>query len=214
MKRIVFAVVVSFLITVCYILYAQGGGIGAFSNEIKDKVASLEERYNDRFYLAVFSLDEFRSYSIVKLDKLIENYQNAWIAPDDIVFRLDASEKDSIKMNTIYMIEEIYKNRKDDMLDRIRYWCMADVQFEFLEKRFDFDRHTVMKAIVETNYDFNFNDEVIKKTPENSGFEQGIDEEKTYHATLNLLSGLEFDNQLKYYSKIYYQLASFEHLGE
>ena len=54
--------------------------------------------------------------------------------------------------NAIYMINDIYTNRREDMILKIKSWCLADIQFNFLQKEYGFSDKIMSDAITRTKY--------------------------------------------------------------
>lgn len=204
MKTLKILFIMSFAIIAGYLLYAQTTHFKT-TNRTEEKLIDLVDQYDSLFFYSVFSLDDYRPYAIIQIDKLSREYDNKWMSPQEITSSLTALEKDTVIQKLAEKINIVADTKsKDEMIDKIRYCCMANKQVYFLKENFGFSEEQILTAMSNTR----INKNVMEQESGDSG-EPIIEtnKEKQFIKSLNILCSLKFNSQMQYYSEIYYQLA-------
>jgi len=190
----------------------------AFANgmrSVEDEIASLIEKYDSSIYGAFYSLPELQPIFISIFGEGDPAPWNYW-SPYEIGKGLDEEKK-------IMLVDKIvaYLNSKDETyrkrcIKRIRYWCIADSQFELLSEYITVERMMAAIFSVRATRDL-FNDALKGRVPEDDipvvspewagGTLASGEISEIYFAALNRIAGLSEKNQLKYFAGIFNYLA-------
>ena len=207
MKKFVgFIFIWTVLLSLVYILYSENQ-TSVTKGKSAEEIHSIIEKYGDRAYKSFYSIEELRPYSIIQIDKISQMYSNKWLSPDLIMKKITSKDKKILAKSIIEYINDMKKNKREYILKKIINWCKADLQFSFINNDLGIYRENILKAvhqvtgtqrIISKYYDLKA-DDVEKLSPEQMN--------KAYYETLNLVSSLKWQDQLKYYSDIYNQLA-------
>ena len=177
------------------------------TDKIMESLTDMENNYSDLLYKAFFSIDELRPYSIIQLDKISKIYDNKWISPDKINLLLDDNDRNVL----IVQISEYIDNFNDEaketsMLNRIKYWCIASLQFDLLLKQMEISHETLAKAFIASKAEYiNPNTGELSRMEDNKLTPESI--EKNYFETLNHISALALVDQFRFYGNFYNKLA-------
>jgi hypothetical protein len=179
--------------------------------DIRMQICSIIDVYHDKVYEAMFSIKELRSYAIMQNDQLIESYNNKWNSPKHYLSLLNSKDKQNLLKTVVGLIAESNdKQFKKEIIRRLRNWCVAEMQFSFLIDRMGFDLSTIILSvhnipgshhIVERFY------EKIAKAGDGTKLSPA-QEQEAYFDALNLVASISFDQQMRYFSEMYNQLAS------
>lgn len=208
MKKFVFFLMLwLILISLVYFLQSEDQTVDRKNSDIKDKVMLLVEQYGDRAFKAFYSLDELRPYCIVQIDKICDMYGNNWLSPVKIMENLKAEDKKFLAKSVAEYIESFPdENKKNYIISRIISWCKGDLQFTFLNEGMGIYNDNIYRALNDVNRNNQFHSPYDYKSAE-SEIISNDQNDFIYYQTLNLVSGMAFSDQLKFYGDIYYQLA-------
>jgi len=177
------------------------------SDKIQEALVDLEDNYSDLVYKAFFSIDELRPYSIIQIDKISKIYDNKWISPDKINQMLDDNDR-KIMVEQIAAYIDNFNDavRESALLNRIKYWCIASLQFDLLLKQMGITHETLARAFIASTAEYvNPNTGELSKMESNNLTPESI--EKNYFETLNHISSLALVDQFRFYSNFYNKLA-------
>lgn len=194
------------LLALVYILYSEDQQT-SIKEKPSEEIHLIIEKYGDIAYRSFYSIDELRPYSIIQIDNISQMYGNKWLSPDLIIQKLTPKDKTILSKSIIEYINDMKKSKREYILTKIIYWCKADLQFSFINTDLGIYKGNILKAvhqvtstqrIISKYYDLKASS-VETLSPEQIN--------KAYYETLNLVSSLKFQDQLKYYSEIYNELA-------
>jgi hypothetical protein len=178
------------------------------SSEVKRSLLEYENTYDQALYKSFYSIEELRPYSIIQLDKIADLYQNEWITPDNIVQRLDDSDKKFMIDKITELIEsQETTDRGKNMLEKIKHWCMDYSLLSFINDKLGIEDKDIFNAL----YRIDATKEVMgqfveKKSPVEDNFsDEG--KCKAYYSAINYISTLDFNAELSYFSEVYKNLA-------
>ena len=182
----------------------EPAGDSAVSSEIND----LSENYDDLFFKAVYSIDELKPYSIIQVEKTCKIYNNRWISPDTLLRMLQEDDKTFLLSRIIEFVQnQPEKAYRKKLISQIKYWCMSWQQFDSLKDIFGFNDDFILSAMQKVAS----TRRLIMVYYDQQSFSEGkmipAEREMAFYTTLNFISTLTFDDQLKYYSEIYNQLS-------
>ena len=201
-----FIIIMLTLVSVFSITILAKNRVQAMESKLnaKEELNSLYENYGDVLLKSFFSLEELRPFSIIQFDKLSDNYDNKWISPEKIVAGLKDEEKTMLLDKIITLIEsDENPANSTKTLDKIKSWCLAEVQFGFLTDKIGINQASVIKAIRNINTVRQITD---TGAPVKGNKQSDLDD-KMFFGAINYISSLSFDQQLKYYSDVYNQLS-------
>jgi hypothetical protein len=177
-------------------------------SEVKRTLIEYSDIYDQALYKSFYSIEELRPYSIIQLDKIADLYQNDWITPDNIVPKLDESDK-------IFMIDkisELIESRvstqyRKNILEMIKHWCMNYSQLSFISDKLGIHDHDVFNALFNIDATREIMRQYVeKKSPVEDNFSvEG--KSKAYYSAINYISTLDFNEELSYFSEVYKYLA-------
>ena len=197
------------LLSLVYLLHSEDSkGGDAVDNEITSSVNTIVEKYGDRAYRAFYSIEELRPYCIIQIDKIIEMFDDDWLSPSTIVPMLDKNDKELLKIKVLEYIKSLDNdNKKNVIVLKIISWCKADMQFSFLKEELGIYPENLMQAL----HNVNIKKQLIAKYYDykSANTKEMSDEQKdyVYFKTLNILSIMNFKDQMLYYGDVYNQLA-------
>jgi hypothetical protein len=195
------------LISLVYLLQSEDQSVDKEDSDIKDRVRAVVDQYGDRAFKAFYSLDELRPYCIVQIDKICDMYGNNWLSPITIIENLKFEDKKILANSVAGFIESFEnENKKNYVISKIINWCKADLQFTFLNEGMGIYNDNIYKAMNSVNRNNQFHSPYDYKSAE-SEIISNDQNDFIYCQTLNLVSGMAFSDQLKFYGDIYYQLA-------
>jgi hypothetical protein len=177
--------------------------------EIKKHLLDLSRTYSDGFYKSVYSIEELKPYFILQIDRINTVYSNSWMSPDKIVELLSERDKAYLVKKLVDYISNINDSTKENaMIQKIQSWCLGQYQFDFITDKLCFSN----EIIVNTAYSIPASKAIVAQYYGQQGPKTvKLSEEqitKAYYETLNFVSGLKPEEQLKYYSEIYNKLST------
>jgi len=176
-------------------------------DKIQESLSDMEDNYSDLLYKAFFSIDELRPYSIIQIDKISKIYDNKWISPEQINLMLDDNDRKLLSEQIAVYIDNINDyGRETAMLNIIKYWCIASLQFDLLLKQMGISHETLAKAFIASTAEYiNPNTGEMSKMEGTKLTPEII--EKNYFETLNHISSLALVDQFRFYSNFYSKLS-------
>jgi hypothetical protein len=174
--------------------------------QISDNISKMNSEYGDAFYKALFSIDEIRSYSIIQVDKISNLYNNNWISPNKILTLLDKKDKELLNSGLSEFIDSYSDTKKqDELLLKIRNWCNAEFEMNLLTCKMGLPEDKLIKALMKINPIIV--SDVTGETINPTNIKNSKGDEQYYFLCLNSISIMTINDQLKYYSKLFNQLA-------
>lgn len=172
----------------------------------------LRNTYGEIVLESFYSLTEIRPYSIIQLDKTIELYDNTWLKPNDLVNMLSEEEKNQLYSSINQLIEDYPRSKRAVVINKIRNWCIARNQFEYLDTNLGINENVLIDYLVRVEETESLLDKFDRSG--SLSFEQLTDSNKdeAYHSALDRLSEMNLKEQMIYYSKLYSELSSFDFL--
>src|SRR3989339_1145939 len=116
---------------VVFILYSQTAKTADEKDSAEKKqLNELYKKYDKSLFKAIFSLEELRPYAIIQIDKLSDTYKNEWTSPEVMFEMLNKKERDYIlNQIAVYLHECKDQSRSTRIGEKLKYWCIADIQF-------------------------------------------------------------------------------------
>ncbi len=174
--------------------------------QISDNITKLNVEYSDAFYKALFSIDEIRAYSIIQIDKISNLYNNNWISPNKILTLLDKNDKELLNIGLSEFIDSYSDIKKqEELFIKIRNWCNAEFEMNLLTYKMGLPEERLIKALMKINPIIV--SDVTGETINPSTLKNSKNDEQYYFLCLNSISNMTINDQLKYYSKLFNQLA-------
>ncbi len=174
--------------------------------QISDKILKMQVEYGDAFYKALFSLDDIRAYSIIQVDKISNLYNNNWISPNKILSLIDKKDKELLNIGLSEFIDSYSDNKKqEELFTTIRNWCIAEFEMKILTSKMGLPESRLINALMKINPIIVSN--VTGETIQPSSIKNSQNDEQYYFLCLNSISSMTINDQLRYYSKLFNQLA-------
>jgi hypothetical protein len=175
----------------------------------KADMEKMQNYFGDSFYLALFSVDELRPFSIIQFEKTYEKNTLGWLSPDDVSKDLTQNEKELLINKVSEYLSTFEIQRRKSTLSKVKCWCMAERNFNDMVFTGHISCNDLLAAIKKHNLTSDFFE---KKTPRGPGDISTMsekDQKQAYYEAINLISGLKFSEQLKFYSEIYSSLSKY-----
>ncbi len=170
------------------------------SSEALSDVISI---YDKSAYRSFYSLEELRPYSIIQLKKTINMYEQSWIEPEKIVDMLVENEKYQLKDKIIEYMEALNLSKRKELVNRVKYWSIADSQFNFFKETLLFNNGQLLNVF----YDIKeINPAFSQLNVQNSGnldSLSAINKNKAINMTKNIIAEMEYSRQLQLYAIMY-----------
>ncbi len=172
--------------------------------DIERALIMLEADFGNSFYEALYSIDELRPYSIIQIDKIALEYNNAWVSPEYFTSQLNDKDKSILIDNISAFIADMQNEQTEkSVLRKIKSWCISENQLNLIAKKIGIGRTNVLNIIM------NF-----LPAPINANTGEVISTEKSdndgayyFYSTINQLSELSPKEQYQLFSKIFGELA-------
>lgn len=200
-KQILFAVFI-FAVLTASVIPANILNSESLSNNLEYNLEYIFNRYNTNVYESIYSINELRAYSIIQLDKTIEIYDNTWIAPETFSAMLDDKDKTILKEQIFKYFNSLDNIAKINMMNKIKYWCINDLQLNLLSSAYEFDINIIiasMHSIPLTNTILDLYNErgtIVYESISDKDVNQA------YHNALNILINVNFNEQINYHSEL------------
>lgn len=203
-----------FILTLCLVLamgaiFVQSQSQKSLKDDTKTEILDIEKKFGPMIYLSFYSLEEIRPYAIIQLDKTIEMYENNWIKPSAVVSKLSAKEKDMVKGKIIAFIMSKNDEEKKELVNKLRFWCMANSQMEFLQKTLNQSQNQTLLAcnripsVGEAFAEYGKTGPIdMQKLDDNA-------KDELFNKILNNVADMSFPDQMKFYSAVYAKLSDF-----
>ncbi len=195
------------LFIIVFIIFARNSADDKESNT-KKELNGLYEQYDDGLLKAFLSLNELRPFSIIQFDKFSDKYDNEWTSPTKMAERLNRKDRELLISRVAGYVDRLKdKQKASDILNKLKYWCIADEQFYLLKDKIGLSDDIVFKALSQvagTSHIFTQEKDNKLKDVSNMNSNQI---EHLYIETINYISGLSLNEQLKCYGEVYNQLS-------
>ncbi len=209
MKSIIFSIIA--LAVSGLMLYASLSGRqeNTFNNDLTfKKLNDLEQNYNSSFYEALYSLPELKAISIISVDKISSVYDNKWISPATALEMLNAEDKQRLVASIKEYLESMPDNdAKQDMLLKVKRWCIAHSQIELISDKMRISRESLVRSISKIAG----TDSLVINFSENQNHGEAainaLDYPQVYFESINYLSALSGREQMLYFSKLFENLS-------
>lgn len=190
------------------LLPSQNNNYSNDSEAIHSNIRDLEQEYGSSLCLALFSLPDFRSYSIITFDKTSKMYGENWISPNLFCDVLNFDEKKTLLESTIKNIEKIPGLEvRTEMIGKIKKWCVANSQFQHIANRMAINRSMLMRSFTEIPETEIMIRNLHLKISTASGEFDLNEYDRMYFAVVNHLSNYSNKEQMLYYSNLYKNLS-------
>jgi hypothetical protein len=175
------------------------------SNE-DDEITQLINEYDSTAFKAFYSIEELRPYSILQIDRICALYGDSWLSPAIIYSSLNDKEKSYLEERIIEYLNNQTVEQKKKITERLKKWCAAEYQFSFMLNKMDVYKKELIKAFENVALSKNFViQSKIKTQKDKNEVEQ--QNENLYYESINYISNLKFNEQMKFYSEVFYQLS-------
>ncbi|MBI5324917.1 MAG: hypothetical protein HZB41_06555 [Ignavibacteriae bacterium] len=195
---------------VVFILYSQSTKTNDDKeNPEKKQLTDMYKKYDKSLFKAILSLEELRPYAIIQLDKLSDTYKNEWTSPEAMYNMMNKKEREYLlNQIALYLHESKDQNRSTRLIEKLKFWCIADVQFSLITEKFGFYNEDVFQALMEIAITRQFFIREIDGQPLDIKTLSKTQTEKIYSDAMNYISNLSLKDQLKCYSEVYSQLSN------
>lgn len=168
----------------------------------------INKEYNNYLFYSLFSIKELKTSSLNSIEKFANYNDDKWISPVSASEILDQNEKEQLLNSTARYIDNINDDAtKFNFILKIKRWCLAESQMEFICRNFSFRKEFVVssfdkipefdKVISEIKMYDSTGNKVLKTS----------DYDKAYFSTINYLSELPINKQMEIYSILYKELS-------
>ena len=175
------------------------------SAAVHQNINELILTYNDSVYEAIFSIDDFKPFAVLNIDRIADEYDNQWFAPDSIILTLNQEEKNQLISSIATFIASKEKPRK--FTTKIRNWCIADMQFKFISSSLGFNKSSIITAVQNITSTRSIIDQYRNQAAADSTATTTLTNNQIYFYTLNSLAAISFKSQLRYFAQVYNQLS-------
>ncbi|OGU18277.1 MAG: hypothetical protein A2X61_15815 [Ignavibacteria bacterium GWB2_35_12] len=195
---------------VVFILYSQTAKTADEKDSAEKKqLNELYKKYDKSLFKAIFSSEELRPYAIIQIDKLSDSYKNEWTSPEAMYEMLNKKEREYLlNQIAVYLHESKDQNRSNRIFDKLKYWCIADIQFSLITDKFGFYNEDIFRALMEIANTKQFFIREIDGQPIDLKSLSKTQTEKIYSNAMNYISSLSLKDQLKCYAEVYSQLSN------
>ncbi len=195
---------------VVFILYSQTTKTAEDKDSAEQKqLKELYKKYDKSLFKAIFSLEELRPYTIIQIDKLSDTYKNEWTSPEAMYEMLNKKEREYIiNKIAVYLHDSKDRSRSTRIEEKLKYWCIADVQFSLITDDFGFYNEDIFRALMEIANTKQFFIREIDGKPIDLKSLTKTQSDKIYSNAMNYISSLSLKDQLKCYSEVYSQLSN------
>jgi hypothetical protein len=178
-------------------------------NSVKSKIDKLTEENQNNIYLAYFSLNELRSFSIIQIDKFSSKYDKKWIDPKTYAGELNNDDKELLRSKIIDYINS-YKDLKKqgEILNKLYFWCYNEHHLNSIINTFSINQDTVTSAALNTDFLKSVNVKYMNQSSSEYKKLSNEDYKKAYYDMLELVSSLKPREQFAFYSTFYKELSA------
>ena len=211
MKNILIGVV-SFVLLAC-VLFAnimpkQSVRSGNECSTELNMLKSINKQYGDNLFLALFTLPEFRSYSIIAFDATSKLYNNEWHPANAYLNLLNNEDKSKLIEITANRIQaEADSADKSNMIIKLKKWCIAYAQIQFIAVNMSIPQSAMIQSFAELEE----TEEIISKFKYNQNSSTGVIDDTSYEqafaAVINHLSEQSNKEQMQYFGSLYKNLS-------
>lgn len=170
---------------------------------IETQLNRLNEQYGENLFIAYYSIEELRSFSIIQLEKTMEMYNNEWITPENIVSRLNEEDKEVLNEMVIRRIASFSGDKDQQILQKLQMWCIAKSQFDLISSNMHFDRDELLVVIK----GMDFASDVFRQVNKTGSAEiNNLSETKkneVFYSVMNKVAKLDFNDQLMFHSNLF-----------
>ena len=170
---------------------------------LQSQIEQLKEKHGENLFIAYYSIDELRSYSIIQLDKTIEMYNNRWITPEEIVTKLDNEDKATLNDKIIQRLKSFNNGKDQELIQKIQLWCVAKSQFDLISSQMGFNKTELLSVIK----GMNFASDVFASINKTGNTEiDDLNHQKqneVFYSVMNKVADLSFNEQLMFHSNLF-----------
>lgn len=174
-----------------------------------EMISVVNKKYPNSIFIAFYSIEELRPFSILKFEKYYSKYEKKWEKPEVLALNLTTEEKDSLMLSIIKYVEDnklILNNNninRFEILNKIKHWNIAFTTLEQFMFNYDLNLADFLNLLHKNTYLTKELDEFARLGEFDSKMMSEIDHNEAYHTVLNKISNSNFKEQLKIYSEIY-----------
>lgn len=181
------------------------GSITGENNDIKSEINLLESEFGDKTFESFYSLPELRAFSIIQLDRTVENYGYSRIVPEAIVSELTPKERLALKKSVIEFIGT--SKNHEAIIDKMKSWCACSNNFDALIYGNNIALREVLEVMqAQKNMEHLFTG--MGKTGELIISDMNdIDLNIMYHQIINQIAAMDRPEQFMCYASVYGALA-------
>jgi hypothetical protein len=192
---------------IVFILFARNSSDDK-DGSTKKELNELYKQYDEGLLKAFLSIEELRPFSIIQFDKFSDKYKNEWTSPSKMIEKLNKHDRELL-INRVadYLDRQGEQKNKSGIINKLKYWCIADEQFNILTEKMCLPDDIVFKALSEVAGTRNiFTQEKDDKLKDINNL-NSLQVEQLYIETMNYISTLSLKEQLRCYGEVYSQLS-------
>ena len=212
MKKEIFKYIPIYLIgvfVIVFFLYSRNTNSSEDKDStVKKELNELYKKYDKGLLKAFLSLDELRPFSIIQFDKLSDKYKNEWTSPKEMLDILNKRDRELLVVRVAeYLDGQQEQQNKTVIINKLKYWCIADEQFVMLTEKMGLPDDDVFKALSEVaGARHIFTQEKDNKLKDIKHL-NSLQVEQLYTESMNYICSLSLKEQLRCYSEVYNQLS-------
>ena len=198
-------------IAICFVLYLVYTMVtptkseGNNSDSIKE-ITGYAQKFEGRLYKSFFSLNNIKPYAIIQNEKTSKIYDNKWISPDKFISLLNNKDKENLLESMADYLSEATTKDRADILNEIKFWCLADMQFAFLKDNFGYSTNDILSSLQNNSNIKDIYSSINKTGPANINGYSAAEKDEAYYKLLNFISNQNQTEQMKLYSMVYSNL--------
>lgn len=204
MKRYILYTIYLAAFTSAIFLYSSFSSI----SNTKSNLEYLSEKYNS-FYEALFSIDDLRSFSIIQNESTISIYNNDWVSPNTYAESLTDDEKINLMSNLTKYLDNLSEKERIKTTEKIKSWCMINEQFSLMTNSLDIFPNNLMEVLHTNKLTSSVFDQFNLRGTINIENLSQENKEKAFYESINIISSLEYKDQLAFYGDTFNRLSKF-----
>jgi len=188
--------------------------VGAYSkaeqsklNEIHKSLDGLNQKHGNLLFVAFFSVEETRPFSINQFDKTLDLYGKTFTSGKTYLSTLNEEDFKKLKIHIANYIEDKEIEERKDIFEKLDYWCTVKKEFDLIEIEYGVPTINILKALYENNKTKSAFDDIIKLGPFKINKLNSNQSEEIFNNAINRLATKSKREQFQYYSYLFESLA-------
>jgi|GEM_PF-3544876 len=189
--------------------------VGAYSkselsktDNVNSKLDELNDKHGNLLYVAFFSVEETRPFSINQFDKTLDLYGKTFTSGKKYLSTLNKNDFRILKKHISNYIIDKDDGLQEEIFDKLNYWCIVKKEFDLIQIEYKISSALMLQALYDNSSTRQSFDEIIKLGPFDINELSENQAEEIFNNVINHLATQPKKEQFQYYSYLFNTLAT------